>query len=200
MENNKIKFKTCTKCKEELLATPEFFSKAKKGKYGLTSRCKTCKNKYYAENKDEINRKHREYGKEYRARPESKAKRLEYDKQYYANPVNQEKMKKSANIYRDTHKQEETKRRQKYMSDPVNREKANKTERERRRSSSEYKEKRREYKARNRERIKEQDQEYSSRPEVKEKRTEYLKEYNSDPANCERRRQRELPLHGRQHF
>lgn len=49
------KTKVCTKCKEELPATREYFSPARRGKHGLTQTCKPCSNartKEWYENKD----------------------------------------------------------------------------------------------------------------------------------------------------
>ena len=39
-----LKTKVCSKCKVELPATREHFSPARRGKYGLTQRCKPCAN------------------------------------------------------------------------------------------------------------------------------------------------------------
>ena len=49
------KSKECTKCGVEFPATREYFSPARRGKYWLTQRCKTCANahtKDWYENKD----------------------------------------------------------------------------------------------------------------------------------------------------
>ena len=39
-----LKTKICSKCNVELLATRDNFSPARRGKYGLTQRCKSCAN------------------------------------------------------------------------------------------------------------------------------------------------------------
>lgn len=41
----KIKYKTCSKCKEKLPSSLKYFHKNKTGKYGLMSKCKQCRNK-----------------------------------------------------------------------------------------------------------------------------------------------------------
>jgi hypothetical protein len=49
------KTKACTTCKVSFPATREYFSPARRGKYGLTQRCKTCANtktKDWYENKE----------------------------------------------------------------------------------------------------------------------------------------------------
>ncbi|KKK76592.1 hypothetical protein LCGC14_2862090 [marine sediment metagenome] len=52
--------KTCTKCKQELPVTLEFFYAHKRGKYGLQSQCKQCyckiSNVYYATTKGYLRR------------------------------------------------------------------------------------------------------------------------------------------------
>ena len=53
--------KICTKCGEEKPATTEFFHRGRGGKYGLTSECKKCRQKYRNENRERI----REYNKQY---------------------------------------------------------------------------------------------------------------------------------------
>lgn len=46
---DEIKTKICTKCGGEFPTTLEFFHKAKKGKHGLSCRCKTCRREYSKE-------------------------------------------------------------------------------------------------------------------------------------------------------
>ncbi|HBY20683.1 MAG TPA: hypothetical protein DEG71_06710, partial [Clostridiales bacterium] len=43
LEMEEIITKKCSKCGEEKLATKEYFSKAKNGKYGVSAECKVCK-------------------------------------------------------------------------------------------------------------------------------------------------------------
>jgi hypothetical protein len=58
-------YKICSKCKQELPATNEYFSKKKTGIYGLKPACKKClnkANKVYAElNKEKVNERIRKY-------------------------------------------------------------------------------------------------------------------------------------------
>ena len=60
--------KTCTKCGIEKTATNEFFGKMRKGKYGLDSRCKSCKCKAMSIHKQnpEVKRRRNELLKEKR--------------------------------------------------------------------------------------------------------------------------------------
>lgn len=82
---------TCTKCGEEKALTE--FHKNKKGKYGVTSVCKNCKNeydkKYYQRpevqerikeynRKPEVMERKRDHTRKYSQRPEIKARRKEY--------------------------------------------------------------------------------------------------------------------------
>lgn len=48
-------YKRCTKCKKDLLATPENFRSHKLGKYGLHSTCKECLKQKRLEHREEIN-------------------------------------------------------------------------------------------------------------------------------------------------
>ena len=79
--------KKCTKCGEWLVANTVNFHKAKKGKYGLQSKCKECINKYgkqYREtNKEKVAESHKQY---YEANRDRKAK---YGKQYRQSPQGQ---------------------------------------------------------------------------------------------------------------
>lgn len=84
--------KTCTKCGED--KPFEFFSKAKKGKYGYCSVCKDCIKTYYENNKERIldqNKTYRECTKDSRANQqkmyrESNKERLKIRKaEYYKN-------------------------------------------------------------------------------------------------------------------
>ena len=83
--------KTCTKCGEEKALT-EFY-KYKRGKYGVTSRCKVCIYAYLQEyerrpevrerkleyqRRPEVRERNREYQREYRRRPEVRERQREY--------------------------------------------------------------------------------------------------------------------------
>ena len=119
------KTKVCTKCGEEKPATEEYFSKSKRGKYGIRSDCRVCGAKlalqWYNNNKEkatesgrlfkEKNReKLREYyniynkeNKEKRAewykqnRKEIDARRFEYKKQWEKNSKRRKLQKKQWN-------------------------------------------------------------------------------------------------------
>ena len=66
----------CTKCGEWKVANNINFCKSKKGKYGLASQCKECKNKYNKKHREE----NREYYKEYRKNHKEEHK--EYNKKH----------------------------------------------------------------------------------------------------------------------
>ena len=90
--------KKCTKCGRWLVASTYNFHKAKKGKYGLQSKCKECINKYgkrYREtNKEKVAESHKQY---YEANKERIAKR---DKQYYE--ANRDRKAKYGKQYRQS--------------------------------------------------------------------------------------------------
>ena len=90
--------KKCTKCGRWLVASTVNFHKAKKGKYGLQSKCKECINKYgkrYREtNKEKVAESHKQY---YEANKEKIAKR---DKQYYE--ANRDRKAKYGKQYRQS--------------------------------------------------------------------------------------------------
>ena len=90
--------KKCTKCGRWLVASTYNFHKAKKGKYGLQSKCKECINKYgkqYREtNKEKVAESHKQY---YEANRERIAKR---DKQYYE--ANRDRKAKYGKQYRQS--------------------------------------------------------------------------------------------------
>jgi exonuclease VII large subunit len=102
--------KTCTECKKQL--SLNHFHKNKKGKYGVRSKCKDCKNKhkkeyceknkqkiqeYYKNNKEKL----KEYIKEYSKN--NKEKILEYKKEYSKN--NKQKIKEKDKEYYKNNKQ-----------------------------------------------------------------------------------------------
>lgn len=105
--------KICSKCKRELPATIEYFSKNKAGKYGLKSYCKQCsskQNKAYREAHPDKDRQyyalHREerlkYAAEYHAT--HKEEHALYCKQY--NNEHQEEIKARRSVYNAEHKAE----------------------------------------------------------------------------------------------
>lgn len=75
--------KVCKACNRLLVAYNNNFYKDKKGKYGLSCKCKVCvkkkTQKYYYDNRDDVLIKRREYSEE------NKEKIKEYKKQYYIN-------------------------------------------------------------------------------------------------------------------
>ena len=76
--------KVCSKCKNELPATSEYFGADKRLKSGLQARCKECKRQYRLKNKDmiaECNRKYREDNKDRMA--ERNRKYREDNKEYF---------------------------------------------------------------------------------------------------------------------
>ena len=83
----------CTKCGEIKVANNMNFAKAKKGKWGLASQCKECKNKYSRKHRKE----NKEYYKEYREGKKEYYK--EYRKEYYNS--HKEKIKERAKLQRE---------------------------------------------------------------------------------------------------
>lgn len=80
-----IPYKVCSKCKQPLPATNEYFSPQKGGKYGLKAACKPCSAAYHKtpERKAIISQQnktdaHKATRKTYRQRPEVKQKASEY--------------------------------------------------------------------------------------------------------------------------
>ncbi len=58
-----IPLKQCTKCKQTLPATTQFFYASKQGKFGLHSLCKSCKNKQHQQYCENNRVKMREYAR-----------------------------------------------------------------------------------------------------------------------------------------
>ena len=90
--------KVCGKCKRILIACEINFTKAKKGKYGFSHRCKECDKQYYKENKKKILDYHKQYYEE------NKEEILDYHKQYYEE--NKEEINKKNKQYHEEHKEE----------------------------------------------------------------------------------------------
>ena len=89
--------KVCTKCKRILVANTMNFKRTKKGRFGLTSKCKNCDRKYYEDNKEHILEKNKMY------RNEHKEERREANKKYREN--NKDKIKKKKQEYYENNKE-----------------------------------------------------------------------------------------------
>jgi len=72
-----MNYKTCSRCKKKLFATPEYFRRDKSKRDGLRSECKECSSKAVKRWKDKNKEHIKEYNKEYRK------KNGDYDKRYY---------------------------------------------------------------------------------------------------------------------
>ena len=66
--------KTCTGCRETFPATLEYFNKAKKGKFGMYARCKTCRSEQSRKWRKENPEKDRERKRKWRKENPEKAK------------------------------------------------------------------------------------------------------------------------------
>lgn len=94
--------KICSHCKEEKLATLEYFFKCNKVKSGLSAICKNCSRVYsknhYKENKEKIDSRNKEYWENNKEKyKENRAKYVD---------KNKEVIKEKAKIFRETHKDE----------------------------------------------------------------------------------------------
>lgn len=115
MENIKI----CTKCKQALPATTEFFHRHKIGKYGLRSKCKKCRYEYEIKpNKEKLLQNARKWKKSNSGRVKQSRKK------YYEEHKEEEltNMKK----YQDEHREEIAEQRKTYIEN--NKEKIKKTQ------------------------------------------------------------------------
>jgi len=92
----KCDYKKCTGCEENKPARA--FNKDKTKKYGLSSRCIDCRDKYH--NDPEVKKRRSEYRKEYRSRPETKKLEREYDKKHNSRDDIKEKKKLHKREYR----------------------------------------------------------------------------------------------------
>lgn len=99
-----MKYKTCTKCGEELEATTEFFHKQKLGKDGLKSQCKTCRSKNARElrRNPEFCEKANQRSREWRKNNPEKVR--QYDREYRKN--NPEKIKQRHRDYYENNSEE----------------------------------------------------------------------------------------------
>ena len=101
-----MELKTCSKCKEELPATNEFFHKDKSRKDNLASRCRKCISKYNKEkieNNSELRRKKIESDKRWNKENPEKVK--EYQKKYYQE--NKESFKEKAKKWKEANPERE---------------------------------------------------------------------------------------------
>ena len=154
-------FKKCTKCGEIKLATNEYFSKRKDGKYGLRGCCKTCekerRKKYYEQNKEHIKEREKEYYEN------NKDRYKEYKKEYYEQ--NKEREKERSKKYRKQNKEKMKEYDKKYYEQ--NKDK-----------KLEY---RKEYYEQNKDKIKEYHKEYhkkyyeQNKDEIKERKNKWRK-------------------------
>lgn len=113
--------KVCSKCKEE--KPLEEFHKQKGGKYGVNSRCKSCRKAYQEANKEKIKKRGKAYYESnkdkikayYKAyREANKEKNKAYQKAYYK--ANKDKSK----AYREANKDKiNRKRRERINTDPL---------------------------------------------------------------------------------
>jgi len=76
-----MKTKICTKCGEEFLATTDYFYRQKGGKFGLSSWCKDCRNKWrrqhYIDNREKELEQQREYYRENRYKELKRVKKYD---------------------------------------------------------------------------------------------------------------------------
>ena len=73
-------FKRCTQCGEIKLATTKYFAKDKKGKFGLYSKCKICKQEYNKQWRQDNKEYHKEYHKQWYQ--DNKEHKQKYSKEY----------------------------------------------------------------------------------------------------------------------
>lgn len=118
---NETKMKVCSKCQMVLPACKEHFAKAKKGKFGFKSTCKSCdkiyRKKHYEENHEEIRRKQNAYLVKYHQ--ENKESISEYKKKYYQENKEEilKKVKEYGFIYREENREKLSRKHKKYKRD-----------------------------------------------------------------------------------
>ena len=121
-------FKICTGCGEEKPATAEYFYRATKEKSGLASWCKSCKKKYYEENREKVSAGMKKYYEENREKisarkkkyyEENREKILAGVKKY--NEENREKVSAGVKKYNEENREKVSARKKKYYEE--NREK-----------------------------------------------------------------------------
>lgn len=100
--------KKCTNCEEVFEASTEYFYRQKNGKFGLSSKCKTCSNKKVSAYREANREKDREYALKYYYK--NKEKILKKQKKYLdENPEKRREKKEKQLIY------QKTKGREKYL-------------------------------------------------------------------------------------
>ena len=127
-----MELKTCSKCKEELPATNEFFNKDKSRKDNLTSRCRKWISKYNKEkieNNSEFRRKKIESDKRWNKENPEKVK--EYQKKYYQE--NKESFKEKAKKWKEANPEREKENSKKWKEE--NKEKVKEYKKERRKNN-----------------------------------------------------------------
>ncbi|WP_300908340.1 hypothetical protein [Corynebacterium stationis] len=92
--------KTCTKCGEEKPVTE--FHKQKRGKYGVTSRCKGCISKIGWEYKrrPEVRERNLEYQREYQCKYRQRPEYRSYIREYRQRPQTRERTRERNRAYR----------------------------------------------------------------------------------------------------
>ena len=116
--------KRCTKCGEILPRTPEYFYRQSESPDGLRPQCKACYRTWREEHYKRpgvLERKH-EQDREYRNRPEERARRREYAKQYRAE--NRERIQEVEKQYRIENREKGRERGRKWRALPGARERA----------------------------------------------------------------------------
>jgi len=101
--------KKCTECGAVYPATLEFFNKEKRGKFGLSAKCKECLNKYQKQYREE----NPEYYKQYRQ--ENKEQIAEHQKQYYQD--NKEHRLEYSKQWQKDNKEQVAERKKQYRED-----------------------------------------------------------------------------------
>lgn len=108
-----MKYKQCSKCKKELLATDCFFYKKKGGKFGLCSECKVCMKRYQKNNRNKCSLYNKQYYKDNREQilnqskqyyRDNKYKRSVYYKQYVQTDKGRVVYERKMNKYRKENK------------------------------------------------------------------------------------------------
>ena len=114
-ETGKLIKLECRKCHEIKIA--DYFSKDKRDKDGVHTKCKQCCKEYYENNKEEISEKHRQYRENHKEEISEKCRLYhknhkeeirERHRQWYEN--NKEKICEKNRQYRENHKEEERER------------------------------------------------------------------------------------------
>jgi hypothetical protein len=145
MDTNSIT-KTCTKCGQTFPATAEYFYKARSGKYGVASCCKTCwaedRRLYREKNRERIAESKRQYQQtnqekiaEYQRqwRENNRDKEIKHNREYYQ--ANREKLKERSRQYHHAHREKIAQRSRKYREANKERKRVNHIRRKARKRS-----------------------------------------------------------------